>query len=381
MNQDIETRIVSIDIMRGFAIFGIFIVNMMAFHSPFLYLDPQQWWDGRLDRLTYIFIDVFAQASFYPLFSLLFGYSFVWLREKAINRGLSFLLLAVRRLLFLLFIGLIHAFFIWHGDILFEYAILGFFLLFFLHMPGRTLLYSGLFLYGIPTFLLNVLLAMSPTDGLNIFNNHATQQSLEIYQQGTFAQITNQRITDWLVTNNLNNFPFLVISIFSLFLIGAGVAKLKWLERPNLHRKKLSFILTITFVGGLLLKLTPYLFSREPLTEYLQESVGGVCLAIAYGLVIVKGSDKLCPLAAVGRMSLSNYLFQSVVSTLIFYGYGLGLYGKISLFSGTILTSVIFVFQIAASHYWLRRFRYGPVESVWRKVTYLKRNQHQNKKS
>jgi uncharacterized protein len=373
MVQDRQTRIVSIDIIRGFAIFGIFLVNMISFHSPFLYLDPSQWWEGRLDQITYIMIDVFAQASFYPLFSLLFGYSFVWLRDKAILQGLSFPMMAFRRLIFLLGVGLIHAFFIWHGDILYQYAILGFFLLFFLHLSGRTLLFSGLSLYGIPTIGFNLLLTFVPTNGLDIYDQQKAELSLSIYQNGTFSEITTQRITDWQLTNSFENFPFMVISIFSLFLIGAGVAKLKWLENPDLNQKT-TYVLVITSVVGILVKLSPYLFTNDSQTQYLQDSIGGISLAFAYALIIFKIAKHkwMQPLAYIGRMSISNYLLQSVLSTFLFYQYGLGMYGKISLFTGTILATVIFIFQIMLSQYWLKRYRYGPVEWIWRCMTYLK---------
>ena len=78
-----QKRIVSLDMMRGFAILGIFLVNMLSFHSPLLYIDPLKWWQDPLDKGIYVFIDIFAQASFYPLFSMLFGYGLVMLRERA----------------------------------------------------------------------------------------------------------------------------------------------------------------------------------------------------------------------------------------------------------------------------------------------------------
>jgi uncharacterized protein len=373
MDHKPEERIVSIDILRGFAIFGIFLVNMISFHSPILYINPLQWWEGRLDQITYILIDVLAQASFYPLFSLLFGYSFVWLREKANHQGLSFSNLAFRRLIFLLGVGLIHAFFIWHGDILFQYAILGIILLFFLHLSGRTLLSSGLFLYGIPTIGLNLLLWVAPPNGLEIYDQQKADLSVAIYQKGTFSEITNQRISDWLLTNSFENIPFMVISIFSLFLIGAGIAKLKWLERPELHQKA-TYVIVITSVVGLFVKLSPYLFQNDSQTQYLQDSIGGLTLAVAYALIIINFSKNkwMQPFAFVGRMSISNYLLQSILSTTFFYQYGLGLYGEISLLTGTILATIIFIIQIIFSQYWLHRFRYGPVEWLWRCVTYLK---------
>ena len=372
-------RIVSIDIIRGISIFGIFLVNMMSFHSPLLYFDPYTWWHQGLDKYTYMFIDVFAEGSFYPLFGLLFGYSFVLFREKVVGQSLNFNVLAIRRLSFLLSVGMIHAFLIWHGDILIQYSILGFILIFLLALPERTLLYIGICLYGIPALFLQFWLFLnnwqSSQDVVTQFDLQAFQQSLHIYQHGAFGEITKQRLADWLITNNLGNSPFLLVSILPLFLIGAGFAKRRLLEKINGKIIRLKYIMLSL---GLILKLAPYFFKGNPWAQYTQESMGGLCLAIFYGISIIKITqyDKmtkwLSPIAAVGRMSLSNYLFQSIISTYIFYGYGFGLYGKLSLFNGTILVMIIFMGQIIISNLWLKRFSVGPVEWLWRCVTYMK---------
>jgi uncharacterized protein len=133
-----SNRILSLDRMRGFAMLGIFLVNMLSFHSPLLYIDPLKWWKDPLDQGFYVSIDIFVQASFYPLFSMLFGYGLVLLRERAQLKGISFIPIALRRLSLLLVIGLIHAFFIWHGDILFNYAFLGLIFLLFIRLSGRS---------------------------------------------------------------------------------------------------------------------------------------------------------------------------------------------------------------------------------------------------
>ena len=188
-------RLISIDILRGICLLGIFLVNMMSFHSPILYLDPSTWWQGKGDRLTFLLIDLFAQGSFYPLFALLFGYSFVLLTNKISRKQLSLTITVVRRLLFLFFIGILHAFFIWHGDILISYAFLGFILLFFQKLSGRSLLFGGICLYGIAVLLLCIFLlyisVRDPMSVVNFSNQAAIQQSLQTYQQGTFLEITN----------------------------------------------------------------------------------------------------------------------------------------------------------------------------------------------
>jgi uncharacterized protein len=372
------TRILSIDIIRGFSILGIFIVNMMYFHTPLLYLDPLSFFQGS-DRVTYIMIDIFAQGSFYPLFSLLFGYSFVLFRRKILNKSLNFKTMAVRRLFFLLLIGIVHAFFVWHGDILILYATIGFLLIFLLALPGKTLFLCGMLLYGIPALFLHILffiVQLSAPNGNPGFINHSmAEKSMQIYQYGDFLAITKQRIIDWLTTNNLETIPFLVVTILPLFLIGAGLAKLGWLEKKQ---RSLPFIIVFSLCIGLLLKSMPYFFSENILAQYTQESIGGLCLAIFYGALLIRLSEFemaqrwLQPFAAIGRISMSNYLFQSIVSTLIFYQYGLGLYGHLSLLFATLLAFAIFCVQAVLSLIWLKRFSHGPLESIWRAFIYLK---------
>jgi len=115
-------RIEIIDIIRGFAILGIFLVNMGDFHSPWLYLEVGKLWTSPIDIGADIFVDIFAQSSFYTLFSFLFGFGMVIIKERMTALNYSFYKLFLRRMFWLLVFGLIHAFLIWHGDILISYA-------------------------------------------------------------------------------------------------------------------------------------------------------------------------------------------------------------------------------------------------------------------
>ncbi|KON89484.1 hypothetical protein AF332_23455 [Sporosarcina globispora] len=377
-----KDRIMSLDIMRGFAILGIFLVNMLSFHSPFLYIDPFEWWDSPADKATYAFIDIFAQASFYPLFSMLFGYGLVILRERALAKGLGFEGMAIRRFSLLLLIGIIHAFLIWHGDILINYAIFGLIFLLFVKMSGRNMLLTGILLYIIPNLLFALLLFATvlfvPADELSIYDPSSALASLQVYQNGSFSEVTAQRVEDWSGVNNLASLPIMLASIFPLFLIGGGAAKLRWLEESEKNREFLKKIMLSSLAAGLLLKLLPYLLESSLGLDYVQDIFGGPLLAIAYGLgiaVVIKSGKIpkiLLPLSYVGKLSLSNYLFQSIISTVIFYSYGLGFYGKVSAFWGTLLVIFIFAFQILASRFWVARYYYGPVEWLWRSFTYLK---------
>jgi uncharacterized protein len=370
-----KERINSIDTMRGFAILGIFLTNMLDFHSPMLYLNPYVWWSSKSDQTIYSFIDFFVQASFYPLFALLFGFGLMIMRERSVIKGVNFTPIAIRRLSMLLLIGCIHAFFIWHGDILINYAIFGFIALLFFRLSGRALILSGILTYMIPNILFGLLLFLASlvTPTTDYYDHDKAVKSVESYQNGTFWEITGQRIYDWSQVNSIENSIILFFTIFPFLLIGAGISKLK-LVRNNIQNKKaLKFLLLIFVTVGSLLKLLPFA-ARNLFSEYVQDIFGGPLLAVSYALLVIllmeKYSARLVMFQAVGKLAISNYLFQSIVATLIFYNYGLGLYSKISVGTGTILAITIFLIQAYISTIWVRNYHYGPVEYLWRAFSY-----------
>ena len=376
-----NNRIIAIDMMRGFAIFGIFLVNMLSFHTPFIYIDPYTWWDSGIDRNLYTVIDIFVQASFYPLFALLFGYGVMILRERVMAKGLSFPIIAFRRFTFLLILGLLHALLIWHGDILVTYAVIGFIFLLFMKMSAKSLIITGIVMYVLPNILLSLLLLVAmmlePGSGVTMFVN--IESYIHTYQQGSFVEITEQRIEDWYFTNNFGTLPLLVITILPLFLIGAGVQKLKLFEHIELHQSIIKKAAVFTLIAGLAIKAIPYVWDENLAAQYIQDTFGGPLLAIGYSLSIAtlatmnKLRKILEPLAYVGRLSISNYLLQSILSTLLFYGYGLGFYGKVSIIEGTVIVIIVFIFQIFLSKLWMKHYYYGPVEWLWRVFTYMKK--------
>ncbi len=376
-------RIHSVDVIRGLAIFGIFFVNMPSFFSPVLYLNPKDWWTGELNQWTHSVVDIFAQASFYTLFSFLFGFGMILFKERAVAKGYSFYPLITRRLFVLLLFGCLHAFFVWHGDILITYAIVGALLLLFLKAKPTTLLIWSLVLIFVPNLFLGgmMFLAVMFDPGLSavMFNEQLAGKSVEIYATGGFWEITIQRFQDWYYVNNAANIFALVITLLPMFLLGAFIAKKKWFEGRDEDIKKVKILWLLSLVIGVPMKLLPYYTSKNVATDYLQDTIGGPGTAVLYATSVVLlirlpvWKKLLSPLALVGRLSLSNYLFQSIVCTLLFYGYGFGLYGKVDLFTGLLLTIAIFIVQIGLSYLWFKKFRFGPFEWIWRTLTYAQK--------
>ncbi|QNK50697.1 DUF418 domain-containing protein [Brevibacterium sp. PAMC23299] len=376
-------RIVSIDILRGLAILGIFLVNMPSFHSPLLYIDGAERWAGGWDGILYRFSDIVAQASFYPLFSFLFGFGAIILAVRSEEKGISFPLLYIKRLSFLLILGCIHAFFIWHGDILINYAVFGIAFLFFYKMKGRNLILLGSVCYVLPFAILGSLFLIMGTfdsEGMAITTDSAMmKQSLEVYQSGTFTELMSQRALDWYMVNNPLNSIILFLSIFPFFLMGAGVAKKGFLQNSTQYKRQLKAISIVSLLLGMSIKMLPYVTVYHFGTIFVQDYLGGPLLTIFYITAITllaerAGASRLLhPLSYIGRMSMSNYLFQSMVCTGIFYSYGLGLYGSVSYTTGFVFLIALFCLQILLSLLWMGLYEYGPVEYIWRFFTYGKK--------
>jgi uncharacterized protein len=201
----------------------------------------------------------------------------------------------------------------------------------------------------------------------------SAQQSLEVYQTGSFLEVTQQRLTDWAHVNNPVNGIFLVLSILPLFMLGASAYKRGWFHQSKVQEWKQAAM--VSGAAAALFKGLPYYWEENVLAQHLQLSIGGPALTLCYVSLGLLALDKwqlnLSPIRAVGRGSLSNYLLQSAICTLIFYSYGLGFYGKITELTGLIFVVIIYSVQVALSHIWFKRFTFGPVEWLLRKWIYF----------
>lgn len=368
-------RLEWIDAARGFSIFGIFMVNVPAFHAPFfLYGGGELYWSSELDRIIQSFIDIFFQASFYTLFSFLFGFGMQIIVERLTRKQLKANIYLLRRFLVLIGFGLIHAFFIWHGDILLSYGIIGLLLFFFFKRVNKTLCYWAFCLLLLPNLLYTGLLYLV-RGKLDLVDQTAIDLAFKNYGSGSLVSIWQQNYQDWIYANGILGFIFLSFNLLPLFLLGMFVARKRWLHDIDKHKVVLKKIWIITFILFILFKAVPYLFGNPMWFSLLQDSVGGPASAIFYLVSITLAFQRITlkkllnPLTYVGRMSLSNYIFQSLFCFTLFYGGGL--YGHISPWGSVVIVIGVFTLQIFISKWWMKHYRYGPLEWVWRRLTYL----------
>jgi len=373
----LHERVDAIDLMRGFSLFGILLINMLAFHTPLTYIDPYKWFSGNMDQTIFTGLDIFVQASLYPLFSMLFGYGLMMQFLRSQDYGQPFMPVAVKRLLVLLAFGIVHAFLIWYGDILITYALMGLLLIGMLRLPPGWLLGLGVLLYTLPHLMFTVIMFLAVMVDPNIYIGYQeAEQSVAAYQSGTFAEIFSRRLTDWYYVNNPFSFIILTVTILPLMMIGAAAAKWRMIEQAAAKKKTWLVLAASSLTLGLLLKSTPYLFDKNYAYQYVQEMFGGPLVAIGYAAIIallslnLKFTKALSPLVKAGRMSMTVYLTQSIIATGIFYSFGLGLYGQVDLLTGTLIAIGIFVVQLIFAELWFSKFKRGPIEMIWRRWTY-----------
>lgn len=366
-------RNVAIDILRGFALFGVLVANALVFSYPFQLYAPLGYpeLDGT-GHITEWLVRLFVVGSFYPLFSFLFGLGFALFLRK----GDEALPLFRRRLAVLLLIGLAHAVFVWSGDILVTYALVGFLLIPFGRQPDRTLIIWTAVL-TVWTFLVVWLLGGSGSD----FPLPYIEQATRAYGAGSYLEATLQRLTDTGLT--LLNLPVVGPQVLAFFLAGLLVGRQRRLEGVEERRSFwtgvsiLGFLLGVPIVGT----HAVFLLRPDPVPSFLSAldatlgspAFGFGYLAVFFLCLTPRARRRLMPLASAGRMALTNYFMQSVVFTFVFYGYGGGLYGETSPVWGVLLALTFFPLQMLLSQWWLDRFRYGPAEWGWRCLTYGRR--------
>lgn len=377
----VNERIISIDVMRGFALLGIFVVNMLFFHSPYIYINPYTWFQNPSDYETFKMIDIFVQGSVYPLFSMLFGYGLAMQFLKSTANGGPFAKFAVRRLTILLIIGCIHAFLIWAGDILITYALAGFVLILMIRLKPIWLLLISIFLFLIPNGLLYGLVylgsLLEPNATIIYTGIQEIEASIVAYGQGSWGDIFSQRLADWLyMSGNGLIVISMLFTIVPFLLLGAAAAKWKLIERARELKVYWMITVLVMLIVGTVIKWLPYLLEANLFTMGIQDTFGGPLQAIAYAGIIALvcsipfAAKILSPISKVGRMSMTTYLMQSIIATTIFYAYGFGLYGKIDLSTGTWMAIGIYAFQVVFAEIWFTKFKQGPVEMLWRKLTY-----------
>ena len=379
-----KKRYVILDALRGFAILGICLANFPEF-SLWTFSDPSGW--TVTDRVTRAVQTFLVDGKFYTLFSLLFGMGFSIQLENAGQKTRTF----YRRMIILFLIGLIHLLFLWSGDILMLYAAMGMLLPLFKRLSTRGILSAaGLFL--VLPVVCEALFGTRLSDplidkqwricglyGITEANFGTWLADIDSYKG--MLQFLHQgaveRMWEFVVS-------YRFFKVLGLFLFGYAIGREKIFADLEGNRKLLKKVLTYGLSLGIPVGLL-YTWSSmagEPLGSVAHSvfyllSVYPMGFAYAAGFSLLfnhsqEGKGWLL-LTKPGRMACTNYLGQSVLGIILFYGIGFGLGAKVDLLATEAIALGVYAFQIAVSAIWLKFFRFGPVEWVWRMLTYCQK--------
>ncbi|WP_062052518.1 DUF418 domain-containing protein [Bacillus sp. JCM 19034] len=374
------TRIQMVDAIRGFCLLGILIANMLIFQYGIFGMEELETFSiSKWDASFHTFLKIAVEGSFMPIFAFLFGFGLIKMKESLERRQLGVKRTLFRRFLLLIVLGFLHSTFLWEGDILLMYGMMGIFLLLFVKRKAKTILIWALLFFGVTT-LIGYGSTLEFTDEQHELNEYIAKETAT-YSEGTYWEVVEFRNSeDSYQALGLSEEDYLLILLLmpiinaTPFLIGMYAAKKDWFSNPENLRsfyKKGMILIPI----GLAFK-SIYYFINHSLAGMLYEP-GAIALAIGYIFLLAYLYTKVSNLAAfnlfgyVGRLSLTNYIMHSIICTTIFYGYGLGLYGKLGVIFGFLLCIVIYVSQMICSKWYLSRFKSGPLEHLARICTYL----------
>jgi len=391
-----KQRIEILDILRGFALLGIIFNNMLYFsgYSFMPFENLKQIIAFQLNEKIYDFLDIIVTAKFYTLFSILFAVGFYIQFNKYKNDSTNFLKTYRRRIFILFIIGLIHSL-IWYGDILLTYSIIAFILILFRNVKTKNLFRWSLFFILLPLLIDLAFLPFSPSlDTISPENTASVahvqypdmtaEVVINTFQNGSVAEIFFLNIHN-IAWKYLSYIPSgRLFTILGIFLLGYYLASIDFF----IKKTKSTFLLISSLFIGLLTTISAKLLGGSSLqfpptfSNILYKLLlvaGQIFMCTFYITSIFKilqtsiGKRALKQLIPMGRMALSNYLFQTIIMIIVFYNFGFNLIGRLGLFPITGIAILILVLQIIFSNIWLRHYRFGPFEWIWRSLTYKKR--------
>ena len=383
-------RIEILDILRGFALIGVLYVNMHNFGWQYVVESPL--YDAVDTCRDFVF-----NRKFFSLFSLLFGIGFAIQMRRARARGASFFRVYWRRLAVLFAIGWVHAL-IYPGDIVRLYAILGFVLFAFRGLSSRTLIVAATLLFLVDAMRVQMAVEFRAPDPEVALVEARAQEIVRVtgrdlgllrhraYATGSVADVMVTNLRYW--QRSVGVLRGYGLPALALFLLGFYTVRRRILEDIERHRAfirrvmwwglamNVTIVFTNQFLSQVLVKL-PLVAWAVPVLRLLggfEEAALMLFYASAITLLVQqpRWHRVFHPLAAVGRMALTVYVGQSVVYTTLYYGYGLGLFGRLWPVHILPLAAVIFAAEVVICGWWIKRFRFGPLEWVWRTLTYMK---------
>lgn len=376
---DVSERYTSLDLLRGFALFGVLLVNLLyffrvsLFEHIFVFHSHPGWINHAIDLL----VSELVEFKAFDLFSLSFGIGIAVQAERAGLRGIFVEAFLARRFAILLAIGACHMVLVSNVDILCLYAICGFVAIPLLRLPAAVLALAGVAAIYLPS----VCSGWFPIPSGAVMRAQAAAAT-HIYSQGSFGTILQFR---WHETQDLI-VPLLASvaqKTLGMMLLGMAVWRSGVVRDPGRYRSVLWAVCLVAGAIGLVNTTAGLMEDVFKIQVHVPAAFGAlgshVPLAMAYGCALLAWRPSgrftafLAAVAGAGRMALTNYLAQSLVFALVFYGWGFGLFGRLDPQTAAAFGVAFYAGQLWFSAWWLRRYRFGPCEWLWRSLTYGRR--------
>ena len=395
LSPSVKNRIISVDALRGFALAGVALVHMVEQYIAGPHPDGfMEGVNGIPDQIVQGIIGIFFTGKFFALFSILFGLSFSIQMESAQNKGQKFGGRFIWRAFLLFLIGWVHQLF-YRGDILTIYAVLAPFIIPFYRMSTKWLLITaGLIFLGLPRFISFAIFGSDSITGVHSMmdNNHELVKNyIDTITNGSLGEVFYLNATYGMLTKIDFQVSFFgrFYYTFAYFLIGLWLGRIGLFRDLSSYSKKIKDFM-LWSIGALILSvgfvIATFATAPQPIDFSTWQFALGMnfmdWVSISMASIILCGflmlyqkeswKKRLAFFAPYGRMALTNYFMQSVIGTFIYFGWGLGYIGHFGALICFLLGVGVIIIQTLLSKYWLKRFRYGPLEWLWRCGTYLK---------
>ncbi len=388
-------RVELMDVLRGVALFGVFLMNFTVFARAGVMSTEEQLLSLPTAPLDHALAQVLAWLAMdkaNTLFAFLFGLGFYLQMQRLEARGVDFVPLYFRRMTVLLIFGVLHLVFVWTWDILHLYALAGFILVAFRDLSNRALIFGGILCATLTRTAVMAFEEFTPAatwaGAPGPYSDAAVLERQQLSQAGDYFGIVGNFL-DWAVVDYLLSGMILgwLCYVIGRFFIGVWVGRHEWITRAGDFLPGWRRVLRWTLPAGLIIEGVAVLVAESPLLpgydhrEFYGDALhlasvpvlaAGYVAAVVVGFHSVLGRRLLRPFAWAGRMALTNYICQSFVMGFVLFGVGpgLALAGRIGTAAITGIVIVVFAAQILGSRLWLARFQYGPLEWLWRALTY-----------
>lgn len=389
-------RIYALDVIRGFALLGIFIMNMPSFNTSFYAgTDGTELWPLPWDQWTRTATEVLFAGKFNSMFSMLFAIGFtIQLGRLEARDPAHAKAIYLRRIFWLFVFGAIHMCVFWTGDVLHMYALFGLVLLALRRVPEKALWILFACCLVLPVAMsIQRLLTFEPADrDIVIASSHLWEVSNDAaYGRGSFFDAAREHARETLHLYSepwqLRGVAAFYSQIFATMILGLILGRRKFFQDIGAHLPFVRRLQWWALAGGI---ATGAVFAtwENTTTDFVTPSLfrtgAGVCFWLCRVLIMTfyvatlvrcvhnpRLRPKLNAFATAGRMPLTNYLMQTAIATTLFYGWGFGLWGKVGYALDLVVAIAVFVIiQVPLSAWWLKRFELGPMEWLWRKLTY-----------